>query len=612
MRSVILRSFLIGLVFTLACAGALSDSSEALHPIPQDKVAAYLDCLADVHVFDLFEGQNEALKAAATDATVLRVAAGFPVDMTSTDLFREEFLDGDCTVHLAGVSSIDAEALRLRVDLAKLRPDEELWVIDPTAPRAFGPYGSKDYLPGGRWLPTIVGDMAVLMVRSRCEALPEICLKALSHFYWSLATTKAELTCHLNVACEDEVVRDVATGVGFMVLPTEGDDMGVCSGCLIDSAVGEPYFLTANHCVPGVVQAWNVEIVWDFRKECGSEQAPSISSLPRSSGVWLLENDNQLDGSLMLLDKVPGTRTYLDWDTGRLEVGDPVITLHHPVVANPGSATPDISTCFMRLSKGNVVKVDTVGSDVGLDYQHETKVLWDEGVTEMGSSGACLLFWDEEDGYQVAGTLSGGTIHDCNDPSNNYDYYASFRHFFPKIEGYLTGAPPSAPTDLQASDGTHVDFVRVTWDSAPGATRYLVYRSTADAIDGNLEILTESHTQTTYDDTVPLEDTGCFCEEEPTRYYYWVRARNSDGDSGFSEPDQGYAGSKPSLFALRADPAPPAGLQAALSLPTARLGDILVLMLAGVVLWAAGSASLRFVPPTQRRVGRIGTQRRLW
>ena len=580
MRKVVAALFLLGLMVG-GVVDAAGEAGAPLDPVSQEQVEVYLGSIAAIHTFDLFEGQNDALKAVATDSSPLQVATGFPVDLTSADLFAEGFQEGSCSVHVAAVSSIDAEALRLRVDLSPLGPGEELWVIDPTAPRAFGPYGALDYVPGGRWLPTVFGDMAVLVARSRGEARPEVGLDAVSHFYWNFArrtshvelrTSKAVLTCHRNLACEGEDIQDLAEGVGFIIVPSGFYDQALCSGCLIENAVDQPYLLTACHCIPNAASAWNVEVVWDFKAAtCGGDDAPSLSSLPRSAGVAVLESDSDLDGSLVLLDEVSGSRTALPWDDRLTVVGEDVITLHHPA----GAAA--ISTCHMRISKGHVLAVDT--SPMIVPFEHETKVLWDEGVTEAGSSGGCLLFDDGSGGHAVAGMLSGGPDHVCGG-TNNYDYYASFSRFYPQIEGYLTGSPPAAPTNVRASNGTQPGFVRVTWNAATGATAYLVCRSEDDEIDGHMALLSDSVTGTSYDDhTVGTGGVSCLGNKAP-RYYYWVRARNSDGDSGFSRPDRGYAGSGSKLLlgtGAVASARPPADVRA----------DLIVLAAAGVLLLGA-------------------------
>ena len=103
-----------------------------------------------------------------------------------------------------------------------------------------------------------------------------------------------------------------------------------------------------------------------------------------------------------------------------------------------------------------------------------------------------------------------------------------------------------------------------------GASTYQVYRSTASAIDGQMRLLDESVTATSYDDYVEGEAVGCM-GDEPSAYYYWVRARNADGDSAYSAADAGHSG-------------PQAAVQRSAALPA---GDVLLLALVAVLLHAA-------------------------
>ncbi|MCL1920588.1 MAG: right-handed parallel beta-helix repeat-containing protein, partial [Kiritimatiellaeota bacterium] len=87
--------------------------------------------------------------------------------------------------------------------------------------------------------------------------------------------------------------------------------------------------------------------------------------------------------------------------------------------------------------------------------------------------------------------------------------------------------PPPAPTGVSAST-TYTDRITVSWSSATGATSYKVYRNTADNSASATQIGTP--TASPYNDTTAVAGTT---------YYYWVKASNSAGDSGFSASAQG-------------------------------------------------------------------------
>ena len=89
--------------------------------------------------------------------------------------------------------------------------------------------------------------------------------------------------------------------------------------------------------------------------------------------------------------------------------------------------------------------------------------------------------------------------------------------------------PPSAPTNVSASDGTYIDRVEVTWAASSGATSYTVYRAASLARLAK-KIVLGTTSGTFFNDTTAI----------PGRiYYYWVRASNAYGTSGFSAYDAG-------------------------------------------------------------------------
>ncbi len=89
--------------------------------------------------------------------------------------------------------------------------------------------------------------------------------------------------------------------------------------------------------------------------------------------------------------------------------------------------------------------------------------------------------------------------------------------------------PPSAPTNVAATDGTSSSSVNVTWDPANGATSYTVYRSTTAGVQGS---------------SIGTPTSPSFLDITATPglvYYYGVTATNGAGSSALSAQDSGYA-----------------------------------------------------------------------
>lgn len=96
--------------------------------------------------------------------------------------------------------------------------------------------------------------------------------------------------------------------------------------------------------------------------------------------------------------------------------------------------------------------------------------------------------------------------------------------------GYLLKKPSAIPSGLAASS-LRFDKITVAWPKYAGATSYLIYRNTvnnpAEAIT-LAEVTSESNLATCFYDNMGDDlATG-------TKYYYFIRAKNGSGTSGFS------------------------------------------------------------------------------
>ena len=89
---------------------------------------------------------------------------------------------------------------------------------------------------------------------------------------------------------------------------------------------------------------------------------------------------------------------------------------------------------------------------------------------------------------------------------------------------------PSSPTGVSATDGSSTANCTVSWGAVSGATSYNVYRHTSNS-SGSATTLKTGVTGTSYADTTATPGT---------LFYYWVKAVNSAGTSGFSASDSGY------------------------------------------------------------------------
>lgn len=153
-------------------------------------------------------------------------------------------------------------------------------------------------------------------------------------------------------------------------------------------------------------------------------------------------------------------------------------------------------------------------------------------------------------------------------------------------------ATPGAPV---ATDGDFADFVRLTWAAVADAVEYEVYRNTQD--NPAASTLLASVSTTAFDDTNALPpvvepgEAGMQCPPVPVEdvvtpvvYYYWVKAINDCGASGFSAADTGFRG-ETQMSANDAGTTALAGMAPSKS----GLIDILLLFTAMVIVLLLGS-----------------------
>ena len=101
----------------------------------------------------------------------------------------------------------------------------------------------------------------------------------------------------------------------------------------------------------------------------------------------------------------------------------------------------------------------------------------------------------------------------------------------------------AAPENVKASDGTYTNKVSVSWDLVGEAVHYEIWRNTSNNI-ASASMLAQATNSALYDD---------HAVSEGLTYYYWVKAKNAQVTSDFSDPDSGYISYAPPEPAGNAD-----------------------------------------------------------
>ena len=197
------------------------------------------------------------------------------------------------------------------------------------------------------------------------------------------------------------------------------------------------------------------------------------------------------------------------------------------VFDDPCSDIPNLSGCSGTLGFGGPWYSGTHSFD-GATWSTISSwfLVLNNGVGCMGSSEYVLMVTHEMGHglgfghHSDSNALMWGFC--CNDFNATDHACTAYTYPVPSTD------PPATPTGVSATDGTSTDYVRVTWGAASGATSYKVYRNTVN--NSGSASLIGSPSATSYDDTSAVAGTT---------YWYWVKATNVNGDSGFSAPDTG-------------------------------------------------------------------------
>jgi C1A family cysteine protease len=245
------------------------------------------------------------------------------------------------------------------------------------------------------------------------------------------------------------------------------------------------------------------------------------SGLNRGSSGLLIENTTNGTNSGWKQNNTFWTNSSLSPNTsysfrGKAKNGDSVETAYSPSVSkftlanqpNAASYTNVTQTCIRANWTANA-------NPNGTQY-------WCENTTMGSNSGwTTNTYWDSCG--LSCGSPYGFRVKARNGEGVETGWTSLGSH------STLTCTPPPPPTSVSASDKTYIDRVEITWAASPNAASYTVYRATS-----NYSWVTKTPlgtaTGTVFNDTTAVPKKT---------YYYWVKASNAYGTSGFSASNAG-------------------------------------------------------------------------
>jgi len=422
---------------------------------------------------------------------VVRAAENVPYLPAAKDLAWLP-VEGGHAAQMA-ITSPDAAALRVAIDLAGAPPDVEMVFFGSKDPaRLLGPVRVADIADRTApwWSPVTEGETQTVEFFAPGARDPrELAIRAaqVSHLFtgpssrFDKATVPSNCTgpgcagsCNVDLACSSldstAAFQNAANAVAMMVFVDAGSTF-LCTGTLLNDTDGStqiPWFYTANHCfendkapfkTPSQMQAVanSLETDWFYQSTSCNSGVESSTFRSLFSGATYIFNNTVSDVLFLRLNGTPPQGAFFaGWDPNAIGARTAVVDAHHP------------SGDFKKVSQGNVLGFTTPSDDPprSSGTNQYIGVQWSSGTTEGGSSGSPILTVGAFGGvsqYLLRGALLGGAAS-CDNRTGT-DIFSRLDLAFASLAPYL--APANAPiadfTDLwynPADDGWGLNIVQ--------------------------------------------------------------------------------------------------------------------------------------------------------
>ena len=276
--------------------------------------------------------------------------------------------------------------------------------------------------------PLITGDTMILHIQEPLEnsLQSRFVIGQISHGFKDIGVNSSQLraSCHININCpEAEAWKIQKQSVCRLMISGKR----YCTGTLVNNTAhnGEPYVLTANHCVSTKSDALGTIFYFKYEyADCSGEGSPPASFSISGSELLAAGKNNHIDFALLKMAYTPPETFnvyYSGWDVNAAQSkGESCI--HHPT----GTAK--------RLALCDVPLQTETFEGSGTNFITKSHWLiseWSRGTTEGGSSGSALL----NPNKLIIGTLTGGEST-CANPKNDYFQKLSYAWDYDSGESY--------------------------------------------------------------------------------------------------------------------------------------------------------------------------------
>lgn len=320
-------------------------------------------------------------------------AIGQIVELQEHKAWKNQDLDSSSQTII--LYSEGAKSLNVGFDKFDLPDHSIFWLYSRDCEQIRGPYNNHSWHQGQLWTPIILGEEIIIefyIAGGDDFKLPSQIV--LNKGLYDIASNEHE-GCYPDLSCDansdwNEQVRSVAL---YTINGRES-----CTGQLINNTSKDftPYFLTSDHCGVDISNDQTVVVYWNYSaSRC--KDSLSVNFENSQSGATLRASNDDSDFSLLELKDIPLKASnvyYAGWDATGV-APEKSVSIHHPQGG------------IKAMSFNNDLIYTTDYDSDSIDSSAKFWMIrdWEEGRTDIGSSGACL--WDESSKLCV-GLLRGG------------------------------------------------------------------------------------------------------------------------------------------------------------------------------------------------------------
>ena len=341
-----------------------------------------------------------------------KFAHAFSVSLNTNNSGEWFFGEDGLKIWQLKIRSKGAKSINLIFDNFMLPQGARLFIFNENKSKVLGAFTSENNKSSGKFaVSPIAGDEITIQYEISDEDLNQeyFEIASINHDYIGILDVnerrplgKAAGTCNVDVNCDlGEDWNEVKNSVCRLIV----NGIEICSGALINNTAEneKPYILSAAHCYDKWDYAETTVYVFNYESPyCEPLDGDPSNSV---SGALMKAQFDSMDFALVELSVIPPPEFrpyYAGWERS-VVVPDSSVSIHHPqgdikkIALDADS--PEISDFTSRYTNNGFLKV----------------LRWDEGVTEVGSSGGPLFNMDKN----IIGTLTGG-LATCSNPIDDY------------------------------------------------------------------------------------------------------------------------------------------------------------------------------------------------